>query len=178
MSLYAPSIVAVDQFPTVDLTGLTSYSFNSSAGFDPVKHYAWRIMLEDVTPSAARDLWVRYSGVSGASTYSSILQFLKVDANTGQFLNVPGNAFQLTVASVLPSGTGATGFVDMAPGAAGTNPRFFSKTYYQDNSSVVMRATCEGMALTGGVASSFDLLLSGAGTFTKGKLYIQASRRA
>src|ERR1043165_4784960 len=99
MSLYAPSTVGVDQFPAVDLAGLTTYSFNSVNGYDPVKHYAWRIALEDVTPSAARDIWVRFSGVSTAS-YASILQYQKMPDSSGQFLTAAGTVFSLTVSNV------------------------------------------------------------------------------
>lgn len=177
MALYDVSIPAVDQIPVVDLTGRTSYSFDSSNGYDPILHYAWRVTLEDVVPSAARDLWVRFSGVSTAS-YATLQQFLKLNASAGDFLNAANIAFALTVSNINPGGTGATGFVDITAGTQSGNARIYSTQFYQDSGPQITRATLEGIFLNAGVVTSFDFLLSGAGTFTRGTLRIEAKRRA
>ena len=159
-----------------DLSGLSSYSFNSSDGLDSNAFSSYIIEVTDVVPSVALDFWARISGNTGTN-YASLVEYRKSNASGGNFDSPNNTKVDLSVSGIDESGLGASGYIFVHLGSSAGNPRMFSELNYEDNSDFFTWVNTKAQLLVTGLATSIDFLLSGAGTFTRGTLSFHGIRR-
>lgn len=166
-----------------DLTGLTSYLFNSGEGLNLAVHRSYLFMIEGARPTGdGQNLIVQVSGAAGATDYdysggrnSSLAGSFSALVSTGAAsIPVASNG----IGSVAANELGASGFVLLLSGGSSlTEPCIYSEFTQRGPSSEVINTWNKGYRKSAAQITSVDFLMTDGLAFEQGILDIYGLRR-